>query len=38
VRDIHGGQWCTFEDEARFFSYRRARTTGRMAAAIWIEP
>ena len=38
VSEISGGQWCTFEDEARFFSYRRERITGRMAAAIWIEP
>lgn len=38
VGGLYGGQWCTFEDEARFFSYRRARITGRMAAAVWIEP
>ncbi len=37
VTRVHGGQWCTFEDEARFFSYRRDRTTGRMAASIWIN-
>jgi hypothetical protein len=37
VSAVHGGQWCTFEEEASFFSYRRDGTTGRMAAAIWIE-
>jgi polyphenol oxidase len=37
VRAIHGGQWCTVEGADRFFSYRRDRETGRMAAAIWIE-
>jgi polyphenol oxidase len=37
VRAISGGHWCTYEEERRFFSYRRDRTTGRMAAAIWIE-
>jgi YfiH family protein len=36
VRDVSGGGWCTVGDEARFFSYRRDGTTGRMAAAIWI--
>lgn len=34
---ISGGQWCTVEDPSRFFSFRRDRITGRMAAAIWIE-
>jgi YfiH family protein len=28
---------CTFEDAGRFYSYRRDRTTGRMAAFIWLE-
>jgi YfiH family protein len=37
VRAVSGGGWCTVGDPARFFSYRRDRTTGRMAAAIWIE-
>ncbi len=37
VTAIHGGQWCTAEGADRFFSYRRDRETGRMAAAIWIE-
>ena len=34
---ISGGEWCTVEDASRFFSFRRDRITGRMAAAIWIE-
>jgi copper oxidase (laccase) domain-containing protein len=38
VRGVHGGQWCTYADAGRFFSYRRDRITGRMAAAVWIEP
>lgn len=37
VGAVHGGRWCTFEERQRFFSYRRDRTTGRMAAAIWIQ-
>lgn len=27
--------WCTVTNPARFFSYRRERHTGRMAALIW---
>jgi polyphenol oxidase len=37
ARALYGGRWCTFDESSRFFSYRRERTTGRMAAAIWIE-
>jgi YfiH family protein len=36
VRNVSGGGHCTFTDSARFFSYRRDRETGRMAALIWI--
>jgi YfiH family protein len=36
VQRVDGGGWCTVGDPARFFSYRRDGTTGRMAAAIWI--
>jgi YfiH family protein len=35
VREIHGGTLCTYSDARRFYSYRRERTTGRMAALIW---
>jgi YfiH family protein len=34
VTRISGGRWCTFEDGSRFFSFRRDRVTGRLAAAI----
>ena len=37
VSDIGGGTWCTVSDPSRFFSFRRDRVTGRMAAFIWIE-
>ena len=33
---ISGGGFCTFTDSARFFSYRRERESGRMAAAVWL--
>ena len=38
VRSVNGGGYCTFTDSARFFSYRRERETGRMAAVLWIGP
>ena len=36
VGEVHGGEFCT-SSEARFFSFRRDRNTGRMASLIWIE-
>jgi hypothetical protein len=38
VRAVSGGDWCTVADASRFFSFRRDRITGRMAAVVWIEP
>lgn len=36
VTRIFGGQCCTFEEQARFYSYRRdGGVTGRMASLIW---
>ncbi len=34
---IFGGDFCTFSDEKRFFSYRRDQVTGRMATLIWLD-
>ncbi len=37
VSAIYGGEYCTYSDAARFFSYRRdGGKTGRMASLIWI--
>ena len=36
--DITGGRWCTVSEPSRFFSFRRDRLTGRMAAFVWIAP
>ncbi|MFO1329374.1 MAG: peptidoglycan editing factor PgeF [Rubrivivax sp.] len=34
VGRVDGGHWCTVEDASAFFSFRRDRSAGRMAAAI----
>ena len=36
VRRVCGGGFCTYSDRQRFFSYRRDRTSARMAAVIWL--
>jgi hypothetical protein len=38
VEQVWGGGLCTYTDSERFFSYRRAGVTGRMASLIWIDP
>jgi YfiH family protein len=38
VTAIYGGNMCTYSDPKRFYSYRRDKDTGRMAALIWLEP
>ena len=37
VHRVYGTTMCTYNDPARFYSYRRDGTTGRMAALIWME-
>jgi hypothetical protein len=37
VTRVHGGGLCTASDPQRFYSHRRDRITGRMAALIWRE-
>jgi YfiH family protein len=36
VMRIYGGGLCTYSDPRRFFSHRRDKVTGRMAALIWL--
>jgi polyphenol oxidase len=37
VGAVSGGHWCTVAQPSRFFSFRRAARSGRMAAAIAID-
>jgi len=36
VAEITGGEHCTWRDKRHFFSHRRDRRSGRMAALIWL--
>jgi len=36
VHAVYGGEYCTYRDHQRFFSYRRDGVTGRMASMIWL--
>jgi YfiH family protein len=36
VKGIYGGDFCTFSDRKRFFSFRRDKSKERMAALIWV--
>lgn len=37
VMRVFGGEFCTYTERERFFSYRREPASGRMAAVIWLE-
>ncbi|MBI4987321.1 MAG: peptidoglycan editing factor PgeF [Rhodocyclales bacterium] len=37
VDRVFGGGRCTFLEADSFYSYRREKTTGRMASLIWLE-
>lgn len=36
LKQVDGGQMCTFSDPEHFYSYRRNGVTGRFASLIWI--
>lgn len=38
VKRVYGGGVCTVSDASRFFSHRRDRVSGRMAALVWLAP
>jgi len=37
LKTVTGGGFCTYTETARFFSYRRDRSSARMAALIWLS-
>lgn len=37
IDKIYGGNFCTFTEPERFYSYRRDKETGRMVSLIWRE-
>jgi YfiH family protein len=41
IVDVHGNDgtpdWCTVTDASRFFSHRRDRVSGRLAASVWLD-
>lgn len=36
IKQVYGGDICTFGDATRFYSYRRDGVTGRMAGLLWM--
>ncbi len=37
LRDIYGGDFCTYSDAEKLFSYRRDGQCGRQASLIWLQ-
>ena len=37
VSNIYGGDYCTYADQERFYSYRRDDQTGRMVSLIYLN-
>lgn len=38
VYRVYGGDFCTWTESERFYSYRRDGQTGRMASLVWLSP
>jgi YfiH family protein len=36
ITQIYGGDYCTYAESDRFYSYRRDGVTGRMASLVWL--
>lgn len=37
VTEIYGGNYCSYSDSERFYSFRRESKTGRNASLIWLQ-
>jgi len=37
VTAIYGGNYCSYSDSERFYSYRRESKTGRNASLVWLQ-
>lgn len=37
ITQVYGGDFCTYRDSERFFSYRRDGATGRTGTFIWLD-
>ena len=37
VIDIYGGNYCSYSDSERFYSFRRESKTGRNASLVWLQ-
>lgn len=37
ITQIYGGNYCTFHERDKFFSYRRDGVTGRMGTFVWLD-
>ncbi len=37
LHDVYGGQWCTYADAERFYSYRRDPGCGRLVTFILLK-
>jgi YfiH family protein len=37
IERVSGGSYCTYSEAERFHSYRRDRTSARMAALLWLS-
>lgn len=37
IAEIYGGEFCTYSDPERFFSFRRSEKIGRQTSLIWLN-
>jgi YfiH family protein len=37
LKNISGGEYCSYTDQQHFYSYRREAKTGRMVSLIWMD-